>query len=74
MGFAPVDQLPVEIWKEVIDTNLTGTFLVTRAALPLMRPGGQLSTSLGCCVAAVCRHVRLQRIEVWRSWVYPLAS
>jgi len=45
-GLAPVDQLPVEIWKEVIDTNLTGTFLVTRAALPLMRPGGTIVNNL----------------------------
>jgi 3-oxoacyl-[acyl-carrier protein] reductase len=43
---APVDQLPVETWKEVIDTNLTGTFLVTRAALPLMRPGGTIVNNL----------------------------
>ncbi|MGZ4896528.1 MAG: SDR family oxidoreductase [Candidatus Angelobacter sp.] len=43
---APVDQLPVEIWKDVIDTNLTGTFLVTRAALPLMRAGGTIVNNL----------------------------
>jgi NAD(P)-dependent dehydrogenase (short-subunit alcohol dehydrogenase family) len=47
----PVDQLPVEAWKEVIDTNLTGTFLVTRAALPLMRAGGTIVNNLS--VAAV---------------------
>jgi NAD(P)-dependent dehydrogenase (short-subunit alcohol dehydrogenase family) len=41
-ALAPVDQLPVETWKDVIDTNLTGTFLVTRAALPLMRAGGTI--------------------------------
>jgi NADP-dependent 3-hydroxy acid dehydrogenase YdfG len=45
-GLAPADQLSVEIWKEVIDTNLTGTFLVTRAALPLMRPGGTIVNNL----------------------------
>lgn len=43
---APVDQLPVETWKEVIDTNLTGTFLVTRAALRLMRAGGTIVNNL----------------------------
>ena len=43
---APVDQLPIETWKEVIDTNLTGTFLVTRAALPLMRTGGTIVNNL----------------------------
>ncbi|MGZ4873492.1 MAG: SDR family oxidoreductase [Candidatus Angelobacter sp.] len=45
-ALAPVDQLPVEIWKDVIDTNLTGTFLVTRAALPLMRAGGTIVNNL----------------------------
>ena len=45
-GLAPVDQLSVETWKEVIDTNLTGTFLVTRAALPLMRAGGTIVNNL----------------------------
>jgi len=45
-SLAPADQLPIETWKEVIDTNLTGTFLVTRAALPLMRPGGTIVNNL----------------------------
>jgi NAD(P)-dependent dehydrogenase (short-subunit alcohol dehydrogenase family) len=50
-ALAPVEQLPVETWKEVIDTNLTGTFLVTRAALSLMRAGGTIVNNLS--VAAV---------------------
>lgn len=50
-SLASVDQLPVETWKEVIDTNLTGTFLITRAALPLMRAGGTIVNNLS--VAAV---------------------
>jgi NADP-dependent 3-hydroxy acid dehydrogenase YdfG len=45
-ALAPVDQLPVETWKQVIDTNITGTFLVTRAALPLMRAGGTIVNNL----------------------------
>jgi NAD(P)-dependent dehydrogenase (short-subunit alcohol dehydrogenase family) len=45
-ALAPADQLPVETWKEVIDTNLTGTFLVTRAALPFMRAGGTIVNNL----------------------------
>ncbi|MGC2743918.1 MAG: SDR family NAD(P)-dependent oxidoreductase [Candidatus Angelobacter sp.] len=45
-ALAPVDQLSVETWKEVIDTNLTGTFLVTRAALPLMRAGATIVNNL----------------------------
>jgi short-subunit dehydrogenase len=50
-ALAPVEQLPVETWKEVIDTNLTGTFLITRAALPMMRAGGTIVNNLS--VAAV---------------------
>jgi NAD(P)-dependent dehydrogenase (short-subunit alcohol dehydrogenase family) len=45
-ALAPVDQLSIETWKEVIDTNLTGTFLITRAALPLMRAGGTIVNNL----------------------------
>jgi NAD(P)-dependent dehydrogenase (short-subunit alcohol dehydrogenase family) len=38
--------LLVETWKEVIDINLTGTFLVTRGALPFMRAGGSIVNNL----------------------------
>ncbi|MGO9647884.1 MAG: SDR family oxidoreductase [Terriglobales bacterium] len=41
-----VDKLPVAAWREVIDTNLTGMFLVTRAALPLMKRGGTIVNNL----------------------------
>jgi NAD(P)-dependent dehydrogenase (short-subunit alcohol dehydrogenase family) len=41
-----VEQLPLAIWREVIDTNLTGTFLCTRAALPLMNRGGFIINNL----------------------------
>jgi NAD(P)-dependent dehydrogenase (short-subunit alcohol dehydrogenase family) len=50
-ALAPVDQLPIETWNEVIDTNLTGTFLITRAALPMMRAGGTIVNNLS--VAAI---------------------
>ncbi len=42
----PVDKLPIEVWNQVIDTNLTGTFLVTQAALPLMNSGGTIVNNL----------------------------
>ena len=32
----------VERWRRTIDTNLTGTYLVTRASVPLMRAGGRI--------------------------------
>ena len=34
---APIGDIPVEQWKAVIDVNLTGVFLCTRAAFNLMR-------------------------------------
>jgi NAD(P)-dependent dehydrogenase (short-subunit alcohol dehydrogenase family) len=41
-----VDKLSSVLWKDVIDTNLTGTFLVTQAALPMMKPGGTIVNNL----------------------------
>jgi NAD(P)-dependent dehydrogenase (short-subunit alcohol dehydrogenase family) len=45
-ALVPVEELPYETWKEVIDTNLTGTFLVTQNALPLMHTGGSIVNNL----------------------------
>lgn len=33
----PIDELPVDAWKAVVDVNLTGAFLCARAAFGLMR-------------------------------------
>src|SRR5258708_6579834 len=52
-AIALVEQLPIETWKEVIDTNLTGMFLVTRAALPLMRPGSTIVNNLSVAAGRV---------------------
>jgi NAD(P)-dependent dehydrogenase (short-subunit alcohol dehydrogenase family) len=49
----PVARLPVRVWKDVIDTNLTGTFLCTRAALPLMRRGGVIVNNLSIAARMV---------------------
>jgi 3-oxoacyl-[acyl-carrier protein] reductase len=35
-----LDELTVEAWDDVVDANLKGTFLVTRAFLPAMRARG----------------------------------
>ena len=43
---APVANLPFEDWKKTIDTNLTGTFLCTQAALPLMSAGSAIVNNL----------------------------
>src|SRR5579863_8069512 len=34
---APLEDLSLEVWRAVIDTNLTGAFLCTRAAFRLMK-------------------------------------
>ncbi len=41
-GGQPVEGSDESAWRRVIDTNLTGTYLVTREALPLMRAGGRV--------------------------------
>jgi len=41
-----VDQLPLPLWQDVIETNLTGTFLVTQAALAIMKRGGVIVNNL----------------------------
>lgn len=33
----PLDELPVEKWKQVVDVNLTGSFLCAREAMKMMR-------------------------------------
>jgi NAD(P)-dependent dehydrogenase (short-subunit alcohol dehydrogenase family) len=48
-----VGKLPYHVWKSVIDTNLTGTFLVTREMLPLMRRGGTIVNNLSIAATQV---------------------
>ncbi len=42
----PVEETSLQLWREVIDTNLTGVFLCTRAALPLLRSGGTVVNNI----------------------------
>lgn len=39
MGYksTPIDEIPVEVWHDVVDVNLTGSFLCARSAFGLMR-------------------------------------
>lgn len=41
-----VDRLSTEEWRNVLDTNLTGAFLVTRSALAMMRGGGTIVNNI----------------------------
>ncbi len=49
----PVSQLSIKHWNEVIATNLTGMFLVTRAALPLMKRGAVIANNLSIAAKRV---------------------
>ena len=42
----PVEKLPFPVWKDVLSTNLDGTFLVTQAALAIMKRGGTIMNNL----------------------------
>jgi NAD(P)-dependent dehydrogenase (short-subunit alcohol dehydrogenase family) len=42
----PIDKLPLPVWKDVLATNLDGTFLVTQAALAIMKRGGTIVNNL----------------------------
>lgn len=49
----PVDRLPFPLWKDVIATNLDGTFLVTQAALAVMKRGGIIVNNLSIAATRV---------------------
>jgi NAD(P)-dependent dehydrogenase (short-subunit alcohol dehydrogenase family) len=42
----PIGETPLDVWRKTIDTNLTGMFLCTRAALPLMKAGATIINNL----------------------------
>ena len=41
-GGQPVAESDIARWRRTIDTNVTGTYLVTRSVVPLMRSGGRI--------------------------------
>lgn len=49
----PIDKLPYPIWKNVFDTNVDGTFLITQAALGLMRRGSTIVNNLSIAATRV---------------------
>ncbi|HUO16829.1 MAG TPA: SDR family NAD(P)-dependent oxidoreductase [Verrucomicrobiae bacterium] len=42
----PIDKLPFPVWKNVMETNLDGMFLMTQAALTVMKRGGTIVNNL----------------------------
>ena len=49
----PVDKLPYPVWKDVLATNLDGTFLVTQAALAVMKRGATIVNNLSIAATRV---------------------
>jgi NAD(P)-dependent dehydrogenase (short-subunit alcohol dehydrogenase family) len=52
-AMAEVQRLPLATWREVIETDLTGTFVVTQAALPLLRTGATIVNNLSIAATRV---------------------
>src|ERR1700758_5532629 len=48
-----VDKLPFPVWKDVLATNLDGTFLITQAALALIARGGTIVNNLSIAASRV---------------------
>jgi NAD(P)-dependent dehydrogenase (short-subunit alcohol dehydrogenase family) len=48
-----VEETSLELWHDVIDTNLTGPFLCTRAALPLMKAGATIVNNISAAAKQV---------------------
>src|SRR5208283_950516 len=49
----PVAELPYPTWMEVVDTNLNGLFLVTQAALAVMKRGSTVVNNLSIAAERV---------------------
>jgi NAD(P)-dependent dehydrogenase (short-subunit alcohol dehydrogenase family) len=49
----PIDRLPFGTWKDVFATNLHGMFLVTQAALAIMRKGATIVNNLSIAATRV---------------------
>lgn len=48
-----ISELPYPTWMEVIDTNINGLFLVTQAALAVMKRGGSIVNNLSVAAERV---------------------
>lgn len=52
ISHAPLKELTLSTWQQTLDANLTSVYLVTQAALDLMRHGGSI-INVSACLAAV---------------------
>jgi len=76
----PVDKLPYPIWKDVLATNLDGTFLVTQAALAIVKRGATIVNNLsiaatrvfaGCAAYNASKHAALGLTNTLREELRP---
>lgn len=76
----PVEKLPYPVWKDVLATNLDGTFLVTQAALAIMKRGGTIVNNLsiaanrvfaGCSAYNASKHAALGLTNTLREELRP---
>lgn len=49
----PVEKLPFPVWKNVFETNVDGTFLITQAALAMTKPGSSIVNNLSIAATRV---------------------
>jgi len=49
----PIEQTTLDMWRDMLDTNLTGMFLCARAALPLMQRGATIINNLSAAAKQV---------------------
>lgn len=49
----PIEKLPYPVWKDVLATNLDGTFLVTQASLVMMQRGTTIVNNLSIAATRV---------------------
>ncbi|HTW57486.1 MAG TPA: SDR family oxidoreductase [Terriglobales bacterium] len=49
----PVEKLPYPVWKDVLATNLDGTFLVAQASLAIMKRGATIVNNLSIAATRV---------------------
>jgi NAD(P)-dependent dehydrogenase (short-subunit alcohol dehydrogenase family) len=48
-----ISELPYPVWRDVIETNLTGMFLITQAGLAVMKRGGMIVNNLSIAAERV---------------------
>ena len=52
ISHAPLEELTLPQWQQTLDLNLTSTYLVTQAVLPILAPGASI-IHVSACLAAV---------------------